>query len=301
MQTLYTLSATGSDGQELNKKSSSRLLNEKLDRSLDLFILAILYTVRTAQYSETSARQRASRYLTTTDDLNVNTKIAENGFLLQLMANESFNKKIKDHHLERLVDEEWVKKLYQELVKSPEYTVYISSAERTPKLEKEMIRYIWDQLINNNEALQEFLTDEMPDWEDDHNMTAMLMDNLFKNSAKINFDTPLSAEKHDYAHDLLNAVLDKEAYCMELIKPKLANWDTERVAVIDMLLLKMGVCELLYFPTIPTKVTINEYIEVAKLYSTPQSGHFVNGVLDNILKDLEKENLIRKQERNRKS
>jgi N utilization substance protein B len=73
------------------------------------------------------------------------------------------------------------------------------------------------------------------------------------------------------------------------------------VALVDLLLLRMGVCEFLYFPTIPTKVTINEYIELAKLYSTPQSGHFINGVLDNILKDLEKENKIRKQDRLRKS
>jgi N utilization substance protein B len=94
--------------------------------------------------------------------------------------------------------------------------------------------------------------------------------------------------------------MDKEAFCMELIQPKLNNWDAERVALIDLLLLRMGVCELLYFPTIPTKVTINEFIEVAKMYSTPQSGQFVNGVLDNILKDLERENKIVKQERNRK-
>ena len=96
-------------------------------------------------------------------------------------------------------------------------------------------------------------------------------------------------------------VLENEDYCIELIPPKLINRDAERVALIDLLLLRMGVCEMLYFPTIPTKVTINEYIEIAKQYSTPQSGQFVNGVLDNMLKDLERENLIRKQERNRKS
>ena len=88
---------------------------------------------------------------------------------------------------------------------------------------------------------------------------------------------------------------------MSIVQPKLNNWDAERVALIDLLLLRMGVCEMLYFPTIPTKVTINEYIEIAKMYSTPQSGQFVNGVLDNILKDLEREKKINKEERNRKS
>ena len=96
---------------------------------------------------------------------------------------------------------------------------------------------------------------------------------------------------------MLHTTLEKEPYTSELIQPKLINWDAERVALIDMLLLKMGVSELLYFPTIPTKVTINEYIEIAKLYSTPQSGQFVNGVLDNVLKDLTKENKIHKEQR----
>ncbi|MGC4057016.1 MAG: transcription antitermination factor NusB [Chitinophagaceae bacterium] len=84
---------------------------------------------------------------------------------------------------------------------------------------------------------------------------------------------------------------------MELIRPKLINWEAERVAQIDLILLRLGICELLYFPTIPTKVTINEYIEIAKQYSTPQSGHFVNAVLDRLLKDFEQEKKIRKQDR----
>ena len=89
----------------------------------------------------------------------------------------------------------------------------------------------------------------------------------------------------------------KEETCLELIGPKLNNWDKERVALIDLLLLRMGLCELLYFPTIPSKVTINEYIDIAKQYSTPQSGQFVNGVLDNILKEQVKENKIKKVDR----
>src|SRR5205085_10147788 len=79
---------------------------------------------------------------------------------------------------------------------------------------------------------------------------------------------------------------DKREYILELIKPKLKNWDAERIAVLDMILMEMGVCELLFFETIPTKVTINEYIDLAKAYSTPQSGQLVNGILYNIHKEL---------------
>ncbi len=139
--------------------------------------------------------------------------------------------------------------------------------------------------------------DELPGWEDDQELIIMLMQNFFKSTARVNFQNLLSGEKKEYAQDLLTAVIEKQAPCMELIEPKLNNWDKDRVALIDLLLLRMGVCEFLFFPTIPTKVTINEYIDIAKQYSTPQSGQFVNGVLDNILKDLEKEDRVRKMDR----
>ena len=148
-----------------------------------------------------------------------------------------------------------------------------------------------------NEGLKDHFMDELPGWEDDSELIAMLMQNFFNGSSKINFLNLLSGEKKEYAHDLLMTVIDKEPYCMELIEPKLNNWDKERVALIDLLLLRMGLCEFVYFPTIPTKVTINEYIDIAKQYSTPQSGQFVNGVLDNIVKELQKEDKIKKVDR----
>lgn len=301
MQTLYTLASMDTIALEQQKKTGTALLNDKLNRSLDLFVVSILYTFRTAQFAETDAMQKASKYLPTAEDLNVNTKIAGNEYMWDVLQNQTFTEKVKDAKLEQYIDEEWIKKLYMQLVQLPEYTKYITAQERETAREKGILQLIWEKLIWENEALQEHFTDELPGWEDDKDMAAMLMENFFKSSSKINFLNLISLEKRDYAHNLMYTVLEKEDYCMELIQPKLINWDAERVALIDLLLLRMGVCEMLYFPTIPTKVTINEYIEIAKQYSTPQSGQFVNGVLDNILKDLERESLIRKQERNRKS
>jgi N utilization substance protein B len=218
----------------------------------------------------------------------------------QVLSNGTFPERVKEAKLDHWIDEEWVKKLYQQLMQTEPYQNYIALQERTPAKEKFIIQYIWEKLIWDNEALQEHFSDELPGWEDDKEMAKMLMDNFFKSSQKINFLNLVSGEKKEYAHELLHTVMEKEAYCMELVQPKLINWDADRVALIDLILLRMGVCEMLFFPTIPTKVTINEYIEIAKMYSTPQSGQFVNGVLDNILKDLEKENKIRKQDRVRK-
>ena len=108
------------------------------------------------------------------------------------------------------------------------------------------------------------------------------------------------AEKKTFGKELLQTVIDKEQHVTELIKARLKNWDPERIAVLDMILMKMGVCEFLYFPTIPPKVTINEYIDLAKDYSTAQSGHFVNGILDGIHKDLVEQKKIYKTEFNPK-
>jgi len=300
MQTLYTLATMEPGELEKTKKLGSGILNDKLSRSLDLFTISILYTFRVAQFSETDAMQKASKYLPTAEDLNVSTKIAGNEFMWQVLSNQTFVEKIKEARIEHFVDDEWIKKVYLLLVKTPEYREYISKQERNSKDEKAIMQFVWEKMILENEGLIEYFSEELPGWEDDREMTLMLMENFFKSSTKINFLSLISAEKNQYAHDLMHTVLEKEEYCMELIQPKLINWDADRVALIDLLLLRMGVCELLYFPTIPTKVTINEYIEIAKQYSMPQSGQFVNGVLDNILKDLTKENLIRKQERTRK-
>jgi len=299
MQTLYSLS-TFDKAEISNKTKLARMLDEKLEHVLDIFTVCILYPLKVAEYAETDSIVRSSKYLKTKEDMNVNTRIAVNSFVVKTLGRTAFQEKIKKDKLERFIDAEWVKKLYHQLVKSDEYQAYLLLKEPTPGQDKEMIGFIWQKLMVENESLQETFVDELPGWEDNSELIIMLMQNFFNSNTKVDFARLLSPEKREYAHELLFAVIDKEDYCNELIEPKLNNWDKERVAQIDMLLLRMGVCEFLYFPTIPTKVTINEYIDIAKQYSMPQSGQFINGVLDNILKDLEKENQVRKQDRSAK-
>lgn len=299
MQTLYTLSSL-EHGAQQNKDAATTILNDKLGQVLDLFTTSVLYTIRIAQYADFDARQRASKYITTADDRNADKRIATNSFAQGVVANASFEAKVKADKLERFIDEDFTKKAFQRLSKSAEYSTYIAATQHTPVADRDIMQYIWEHIIFANEDVQSQFTDDLPGWEDDSELIAMLMQNFFKSSSKVDFQKLLSGEKKEYAHDLLQAVIDKDDVCMELITPKLTNWDKERVAIIDMLLLRMGVCEFLFFPTIPTKVTINEYIDIAKQYSTPQSGQFINGVLDNILKDLVKEDRISKIDRQKK-
>ncbi|MFA6151884.1 MAG: transcription antitermination factor NusB [Chitinophagaceae bacterium] len=297
MQTLYTQLATQPDNKDAATESGLKILNEKLSLSLELFTTIIAYLTGVAQYAETDARFRSSKYVPSDADKNVNTKIAGNSFIWKTLENDTYQQKLKSSNIAESIDQDRIKKLYQQLCSSELYATYINEESREPKSEKAIIRYIWTELMINNEDFQGFLMDEVSGWEDDKDMIYILMDNYFKNSSNINFMALLSGEKLEYAKELLKTAIEKSEYCMELIEPKLINWEADRVAQIDLILLRLGVCELLYFPTIPTKVTINEYIEIAKQYSTPQSGHFVNAVLDKILKDLEKEKKINKQDR----
>jgi N utilization substance protein B len=142
--------------------------------------------------------------------------------------------------------------------------------------------------------LVSFLEEKFPNWDDDAEMMQTLIMGILAKPSGIDFQEIISPEKWLFAKDLLRTTLDKKDVTMEYIKPKLKNWDAERIALLDMILMKMGVSEFLYFETIPPKVTINEYIDLAKEYSTPQSGQFVNGILDNIHKELVTEGKMQK-------
>ncbi|HMO89174.1 MAG TPA: transcription antitermination factor NusB [Lacibacter sp.] len=283
MQTLYTLST--SEGS-ITRDQALQVLNNHLDQSRQLFIFLIYTLVETARYAETDARVRSSRHLPTAEDLQVNTKIAGNELMWQIRELPSFQAAVKEVKTERLLPEDWVRKLYQSLTESPVYTSYIREPLRSKKQEKDILEYIFTDILLPNDDFTAFVEEHFVHWDDDSEMMNLLLLNFLHKPQSYNFQQFITPEKMQYGRDLLLAVLDKEAQCSELIRSKLQNWDPERTAALDMILMRMGICEFLYFETIPPKVTINEYIDLAKEYSTPQSGHFVNGILDSIHKEL---------------
>ncbi len=174
------------------------------------------------------------------------------------------------------------------------YKAYISENSRDKKPEKEILEYIFNDFMLANESFESHLEEIFPNWGDDAEMMQKLVTGYLNKTTAFNFEEIISPEKAAFARDLLSAVLEKKEVTMELIRPKLKNWDADRIATLDMIFMQMGVCEFLFFETIPPKVTINEYIDLAKDYSTPLSGQFVNGILDNIHKDLVAENRMHK-------
>ncbi len=292
MQTLYTIDSVSGDtkpGEPIT------ILTKKIEQSRHLYTYLVYFITEVARFSETDARQKASKHLPSAGDLTINTKIAGNEVLWKILEDASFKAAINEFKLQHILDADLLKRTYQELVTSEEYIEYIAEQSRDKKSEKKILDFIFSNLMLPNENFIGHVEENFINWDDDAEMMQTLVLNYFNKPAQQSFSDILSKEKWDFAKTLLTTVLDKSAYTLELIKPKLKNWDAERIAALDLIILQMGVCEFLYFETIPTKVTINEYIDLAKAYSTVQSGQFVNGLLDNIHKELTAENKIHKK------
>jgi N utilization substance protein B len=292
MQTLYSVDSMNGD---VKPGEAISILTKKMEQSRHLFAYLVYFLTEVARYSETDARQKASKHLPTAHDLNINTKIAGNELIWKIVQEPGFTKAIAAVKPEHIIDSELLKKLYTQLVGSPEYAEYIELQSRDKRSEKDILEFIFSSLMLPNEDFINHLEENFIQWDDDAEMMNLLILNFLQKPGHYDFGEMLSKEKWEFAKDLLQTVLDKKEVCMELIKPKLKNWDAERIAALDLIILQMGVVEFLYFETIPTKVTINEYIDLAKEYSTVQSGQFVNGLLDNIHKELTAENKIMKK------
>ncbi len=291
MQTLYAIERMA--GSEKPGEPNSILI-KKIEQSKHLFSYLIYFITETARYAETDAANKASKNLPTAADLATNTKIAGNEILWKIVENLSFIGTTKEMKAEYIIDKELLKKTYRTLIETVEYKEYIEAQSRDKKAEKKILEFIFTDLLLPNEDFITHIEDHFINWDDDAEMMHSLVLAYLGKPAQQNLQDFLSLEKRGFAKDLMNAVIDKCEQTLVLIKPKLKNWEADRIASLDLILIKMGVCEFLYFETIPTKVTINEYIDLAKAYSTPQSGQFINGLLDSINKELAAENKLDK-------
>ena len=206
--------------------------------------------------------------------------------LLKILEDPALKEQFASDKPELSTDKELIKKVYLKLKETSEYKTYISSSAREKKEEGKIIEFILNDLMLANELFVSHIEENFSNWDDDGEMVIQLLAGYLQKPGSINFNQLMSKDKVDFAKGLLETVLEKNDMLQEIIKPKLKNWDPERIAVLDMIMMKMGVSEFLFFETIPPKVTINEYIDLAKDYSTQQSGQFVNGILDNIHKEL---------------
>lgn len=292
MQALYCIESMNN---ETRPGEPLQILKKNIEDSRYLFTYLVYFITEVARYAEKDAAQKAQKHLPSANDLNINTKISGNEIVWSIIENASFQKSAAHFKIKYAIDNELVRKAYLALASSTEYKEYTHLQPRDKRSERKILEYIFANLMLTDENFISDVEEKFIHWDDDAEMMILLMNGFLQKPASFNFDEMVSKEKLDFAIDLMECVISKRDFCIELIKPKLKNWDSERIAALDMILMQMGVCEFLFFETIPPKVTINEYIDLAKEYSTEQSGHFVNGILDNIHKELLTQDKIHKK------
>ena len=291
MQTLYSMNTLG---KEIKPDEPRKTLQAHFDQTRSLLIYLIWFLTEVARYAEKEAHKRAGKHLPSADDLNLNIKIAGNEILWKILEDPATKRQFIKEKPELTRDDELIRKIFLDMVTTVEYKSYVASAEREKQQEKKILEFILNDMLLANEAFITHIEDNFSNWNDDGEMLVQLLAGYIQKPGSQNFDVMMTPDKEEFARNLLQTVLDKKEYLQGIIIPKLKNWDPERIALLDMILMEMGLSEFLYFETIPPKVTINEYIDLAKEYSTQQSGQFVNGILDNIHKELVQQGKMKK-------
>jgi N utilization substance protein B len=290
LQSLYSeLSAES----KLSEKVAVKHFVESCNRAESLGVTYLYLAKEILEFSSVEKVQKSNKYLPSRDDLAISDKPCNNRIVQKISKNESFHKAVEKNHLQSQFEQDQIKDLYLLWKKTDNYTEYVKDSTHVYAQDENCFLEVLD-LIMHNEDLQSTIEDKIPTIQDDIDSVASWLSKQIDAVETINFESSIESDKLKFGKELIKTFIDKFVLSAELIKPKLTNWDPDRIATLDMMILQMGICELLYFPTIPTKVTINEYIDIAKWYSTLQSGNFVNGVLDKIHKELVAENKINK-------
>ncbi|MBC2839920.1 transcription antitermination factor NusB [Robiginitalea sp. SC105] len=226
--------------------------------------------------------------------------LAANSVLRYLGEHSGLKAAIEKRKLRQwYLNEEYVKIVFRQIAESPEYADYASGSTDW-ETDRDFVLAVFREIIAPNEKIYEFLEDEGITWVDDIPLVNTF---IVKRLAKLKEGTPdayllppllKNSEDMEFAMELLRKTLLRNEDLEQEIEGKTPNWDKERIADIDGILLKMGIAELLYFPSIPERVTINEYLEIAKEYSTPKSSIFINGILDKLIRDYREAGKLKK-------
>jgi N utilization substance protein B len=241
---------------------------------------------------------KRNKFLPTEEDLNPNTHLIDNKFILQLRENRQFNKYLTERPMLWDGNEGFIKNLLDTIVSSEAYREYTEIVSPTYDEDREFWRKAFKKFLYQNEELDDILEDECIYWNDDVEIVqSFVMKTIRKFSEEKGAQQPLlpmfkDEEDREFALKLLhNTILNEKKY-RNLIEKHTDKWDFERIAFMDLVIMQVALSEISTFESIPTSVSLNEYIEIAKSYSTPKSGTFINGILDAIVQEMKKENLI---------
>ena len=294
VQILYSYYKSDSKSLPVAEKE----LFHSIEKTYDLYFHLLQLSVEITQYAASQIETKRNRLRPTTEDLNPNTRFIDNSFIIQLSNNVYFNDFLAKHKLTWVDHPDITKELFERVLATDFYSEYMNAPKVDYNADKDIWRKIYKKVILQNEELDDSIQDQNIYWTDDIEMVVSFILKTIKrfdsNNAEEQELLPMFKDQEDaeFARKLLQSVLINADSLREMIDKNTKNWELDRIAFMDIIIMEVALAELLNFPTIPVNVTLNEYIEIAKSYSTDKSGPFINGVLDNIVGELKKENKL---------
>lgn len=290
MQSVYAMIQSHNDDIVKEEK----FVKHSIKKMFDLYVLLLQLLVEVQKLAEQKLEISKKKYLATKEDLSPNRKFVENKLIKKLAESNSLLLHIEAHKLNNwLLDDEYVKIIWEKLQKSDLFSRYLNTIEDSYKVDKSFVIEFFRDIIAPNQKLSDYFEDQNITWVDDIPfVNTWVIRSLNNQNSNGNFmlgSLYKNEDDENFVSELFKKVILNHHTFENDIKTHTPNWESDRIAGMDMILIKMGISEFLYFPSIPTRVTINEYIEIAKDYSTQKSGYFVNGVLDKLSKEFEKE------------
>ena len=271
-----------------------------LQKSYDLYYYLLLLIVDVTNLQKRNIDVRKHKFMPTPEDLNPNTRLIDNRFASQLSENIVLNQYVEDQGISWANDEEFIKEVLNMILSSELYTEYINNKEDNYEVDREFWRQVFKNIICTSDYVEEYLEDKSIYWNDDISIIeTFAIKTIKKFDEKAGSKQALlpmfkDADDKIFATRLFHQTILKGKDYRERIYKHMKNWESERIANMDLLIMQVAVAEILNFPTIPTCVSLNEYIDMAKYYSTPKSGNFINGILDSVVNELKKEKLLLK-------
>ena len=300
MQIIYALRISDF---EYTKETEKKLL-ESIDSTYELYLILISFLIEILKKAQEKHLISQKKLLSDQNNIYDNKKFIKNQFLNLLKSNHLFNEEINKRNLNLWhLDFKYVDLIYENLTKSELFSDYIDNDEISYENDRNFVAKFYKNIIVTNDKLYSYLEDRNINWMDDFPLINTIILKLINKSKGVNSKTyflpKLYKDNQDkiFAKDLLKITLKNYNNYNNEISKKIKNWDPDRIARLDYVMLNMALCELVEFKTIPIKVTLNEYIEISKEYSTPKSNVFINGILDSIVKDFTKRGKIIKEGR----
>ena len=296
MQGLYARSANPNETIADGLRKLEKTIQSCND--LSYYFFSIFPEIK--DYALAKLEEMKNKNFPTEEDLNPNTRFVDNLVIRQMEESQVLNKKWNSLHVNWSTQVELLAQLYNSIIQLPEYTACINSEKPSYKADKELVLAIIEKVLAESELLHWFLEEKNLHWFDDYNEALLMVyQNIvfWKASQEQIILSPLykdEVEDVKFYRDLFTKTANNGDKYYEIIEKNLHNWEAERIIETDMILMKMALCELMGFPSIPVKVTINEYIEIAKTYGSEKSGTFINGLIDKIANDLRKEGTLNK-------